>query len=112
MGAKRKERLAGAHGLLPPLRTFRAGATVPESTDELAPADLGEYRKTTVTLALADMEYLDELALKIRRRHRTHVNRGEIIRAVIAALRESGLDLSVAPSEMAISIAVMAKLCG
>jgi hypothetical protein len=38
-----------------------------------------------VTLAPADMEHLDQLALDVRRRHGTHINRGEIVRALIAA---------------------------
>ena len=112
MGAKQKERLAGATGLLPklPQSTLRAEVAVPRSAAETDSAGAGEYRKTTVTLGLADMQFLDELALRIRQINRVHVNRGEIIRAMIAALRESGLDLSVASSETAIRVAVTARL--
>ena len=112
MASSRNERLAGAHGLLPklPQPTLRAEIAVPQRAAVTDSAGAGEYRKTTVTLTLADMEHLDLLAFEIRRRQRAHVNRGEIIRAMIAALRESGLDLSVASSEAAIRAAVTARL--
>ena len=111
MASKGAERLGGARGLLPPLpQPPGPGATA--IPDQAGAPDGVEYRKTTVTLGLADMQFLDELALRIRRINRVHVNRGEIIRAMIAALRESGLDLAIAPGETAIRAAVAAKLRG
>ena len=115
MASDRKGRLGGTRGLLPslpqlPQSTVRTVAVPSERAGDAAYVSEMEYRKTTVTLSLADMQYLDTVALDVRRRHRTHINRGEIIRALISALRESGLDLTVAASESAIQAAVAAVL--
>ena len=112
MAFDRNARLGGTRGLLPPLPQPAATpvARFSERASAAAHASVAEYRKTTVTLTLADMEYLDTLALDVRRKHRTHINRGEIIRALITALRDSGLDLTIAPTETAIRVAVAAKL--
>ena len=115
MASDRKGRLGGTHSLLPPLRQLphsivRTVAVPSERAGDAAYVSETEYRKTTVTLSLADMQYLDALALDVRRIHRTHINRSEIIRALIAALRESGVDVTVAPTEAAIQAAVLAVL--
>ena len=112
MGAKRTRPRASSQGLLPqiPQQPTPTVAVPSGSAGDRADAPAAEYRKTTVTLGFADMEYLDALAFRIQGRHRTHINRGEIIRALVGALQESGLDLAAAPGEAAIRATVAAKL--
>ena len=57
------------------------------------------WTKTTVVLLDKQIQWLDELALDIRKNTKIAVSRAEIIRGILAAVAESGVDLSQIKSE-------------
>ena len=66
--------------------------------------------KVTVILPPDQVDYLDNLALTIRRNTRSKIRRTEIIRGLIAALQASRVDLSQAASEDEIRRTVLRQL--
>ena len=66
--------------------------------------------KLTVILPPAQVDFLDRLSLEIRTKTRAKVKRTEIIRALVAGLMGSGLDLSGFGTEEDIAAAVRDRL--
>lgn len=58
-----------------------------------------EWTKVTVVLLDKQIHWLDKLALDIRCNTKAAISRAEIIRAVIAAMEESGIDFTRSKSE-------------
>lgn len=53
-----------------------------------------EWSKITVVLLDKQIHWLDQLASTIRLNTKTAISRAELIRAILAAIEESGIDLS------------------
>ena len=66
--------------------------------------------KLTVILPPSQVDFLDRLALEIRSKTTMKVRRTEIIRALIAGLMGSGLDLSVLGTEEDIAAHIRDRL--
>ena len=66
--------------------------------------------KLTVILPPAPVDFLDRLSLEIRTKTRAKVKRAEIIRALIARLMGSGLDLSGLGTEEDIAANIQERL--
>ena len=75
-----------------------ATSTRPSMGEETAKAP-GPYTKATVVLRNSQIAYLDRLASDIRAKTGAAVARAELIRAMVDAVAESGLDLTTATSE-------------
>lgn len=71
---------------------------------------LEDWSKVTVVLLNRQVVFLDRLAATIRENTGSTVKRAEILRALVDALAESGLDLSYATSESAIKAALLGRL--
>ena len=82
-----------------------SSAGVPAATEPRVP--LEEWSKVTVVLLNRQVVFLDRLAATIREQTGSTVKRAEILRALVDALAESGLDLSQATSESAIKAALL-----
>lgn len=94
--------------------TIIAPASPPvAATAEPAPeprAALEDWSKVTVVLLNRQVVFLDRLAATIREQTGATVKRAEILRALVDALAQSGLDLSGATSESAIKAALLGRL--
>lgn len=69
-----------------------------------------EWSKITVVLLDKQIHWLDKLASEIRLNTKIAVSRAELIRATIAAVEESGIDLSLLGSEKDIKELLLDKL--
>ena len=70
----------------------------------------GKSSTGPVTLLDAQIRFLDGICRAIRTKHDASMSRAAIIRALIEALRESGLDLSEVVSEKDLRDLVLARL--
>ena len=70
------------------------------------------YRKVTVVLLDRHVINLDQLSVDIRKNNGAIVKRAELIRAMIDAVAESGVDLTHAASEGDVKAILASKLCG
>lgn len=68
--------------------------------------------KLTVILPPSQVDFLDRLCLEIRSKTRSKVKRTEIIRALIAGLMGSGIDLTNFRTEEDIAVAIQERLKG
>jgi hypothetical protein len=68
------------------------------------------WSKVTVVLLDKQIHWLDQLASTIRLNTKAAVSRAELIRAAIAAIEESEIDLSSIGSEQAIKSVLLEKL--
>lgn len=66
--------------------------------------------KLTVILPPDQVAFLDRLCLDIRAKTRTKIRRTEIIRAFVAGVRASGLDLTALGTEAEIAAAIKQRL--
>jgi len=89
----------------PTLPAPRAGPGRPPVHEE-------EYTKVTVVLLNRQIVFLDRLASDIREQTGAAIKRAELIRALIDALVDSGLDLTAAGSEAALKALLSARLGG
>ncbi len=71
-----------------------------------------EWAKVTVVLYNRQVVFLDHLALEIRAKTGTVIKRAEIIRALIDALDESGIDLREATSEEEMKALLLRRFAG
>ena len=71
-----------------------------------------EWTKTNVVLLDSQIAFLDTLSVDIRYRTKNYVSRSDLIRALIAALEESKLDLSEIDSEAGLKSLLVDKLTG
>ena len=69
-----------------------------------------EWSKITVVLLDKQIHWLDKLASEIRLNTKIAVSRAELIRAVISAIEESGIDLSRLGNEKDIKDFLLDKL--
>lgn len=67
-------------------------------------------KKTTVVLRKQNLIYLDRLALDINERSEEQMDRSTIIRAIVEAIAESGIDFTSTASEEAIKAMIAARL--
>jgi len=74
------------------------------------PAGTSVENKLTVILPPDQVDFLDRLSLDIRSKTKAKVKRTEIIRALVAGLMGSGLDLSGFGTEEDIAAAVQERL--
>lgn len=68
--------------------------------------------KLTVILPPDQVAFLDKLCLDIRANTKAKIRRSEVIRAIVAGVRASGLDLTTFGTEAAIAAAVQKRLTG
>lgn len=68
------------------------------------------WTKVTVVLLDRQIHWLDSLSLAIRQKTKAAISRAEIIRALIDAVEESGLDLTDIPSEQEIKRFILARI--
>lgn len=68
------------------------------------------WSKVTVVLLDKQIHWLDQLASTIRLNTKAAISRAELIRAAIAAIEESEIDLSSTGSEQAIKDILLEKL--
>jgi hypothetical protein len=68
------------------------------------------WSKVTVVLLDKQIHWLDQLASTIRLNTKAAISRAELIRAAIAAIEESEIDLSNITSEQTIKDALLEKL--
>lgn len=76
------------------------------------PTSKGEWKRATFGLYQAHVRALDEIVFKIRQATDVPIERSAIIRAMIEAVVESGIDLTSATSEDDIRSALAAALRG
>jgi len=74
------------------------------------PSALAGATKVTVVLTAAELAWLDRLAIDIRSRTGKPVERSAILRAVVDAVHDAGLDLARSADEAAIRETIAAKL--
>ena len=67
------------------------------------PLHTEEWTKVTVVLRDQQIHWLDRLSAEIRLKTKAAVSRAEILRALVAAAEQSGLDLTTAKSEKEIT---------
>lgn len=91
----------GAKGLAP---------RVPPTLAARPPAGPSVENKLTVILPPGQVDFLDRLSLDIRSKTKAKVKRTEIIRALIAGLMGSGLDLSGFGTEEDIAADIQERL--
>lgn len=68
------------------------------------------WSKVTVVLLDKQIHWLDQLASTIRLNTKAAISRAELIRAAIAAIEESDIDLSSIGSEQAVKEILLEKL--
>jgi len=68
--------------------------------------------KLTVILPPGQVDFLDRLCLEIRMKTKAKMKRTEIIRALVAGLQGSGMDLSTFGTEEVIAGAIQERLKG
>jgi hypothetical protein len=66
--------------------------------------------KSTVTFFNSQIVWLDRLSTSIREKSKSVVDRSALIRAILTAIEESGLDLTNALSEEEITSLILQKL--
>jgi hypothetical protein len=71
-----------------------------------------EWTKVTVVLLEKQIHWLDRLALNIRYNTKQPISRAEIIRALISALDESGIDLTQRGTEQEVKTFILTQLGG
>lgn len=71
-----------------------------------------EWSKITVVLMDKQIHWLDQLTSNIRLNTKAAISRAELIRALIAALEESGIDLSNITSEIEAKQKILSQLKG
>ena len=98
----------------PRSRTGKTGSifakTAAAPTGEAVDAGSSVENKLTVILPPDQVAFLDRLCLDIRAKTKTKVRRTEVIRALIAGVRASGLDLTTYGTEADIADAVQKRL--
>lgn len=67
------------------------------------PLHTEEWTKVTVVLRDQQIHWLDRLSAEIRLKTKAAVSRAEILRALVAAAEQSGLDLTTAKNEKEIT---------
>lgn len=98
----------------PKSRTGKAGgafAKTPRKAPAAKPAAGSSVdNKLTVILPPDQVAFLDRLCLDIRARTRAKIRRTELIRAMIGAVRDAGLDLTAHGSEAELAAALLKRL--
>ena len=90
--------------------TVTRAAPLPVTRPGRLPLHDEEWTKVTVVLLNRQIVYLDRLAADIRAKTGAAIKRAEIIRALIDALTESGLDLTATKSEAELKDILTARL--
>jgi hypothetical protein len=104
-----KSRLGRADSIFKATKADKAAAKVIE-TPIRPPAGTSVENKLTVILPPGQVDFLDRLALEIRSKTGKKMKRTEIIRALIAGLQGSGMDLSGFGTEEVIAGAIQERL--
>jgi hypothetical protein len=68
------------------------------------------WTKVTVVLFNRQIRYLDRLSASIRANTGAAISRAQLIRAVVDAVGEANVDLTAAPSEAELKMALLARL--
>ena len=76
------------------------------------PVHAEDWTKVTVVLLNRQIVFLDSLSTEIRKNTGSVVKRAEILRALVDAMEESGLDLSVARSEQELKELLVSQFQG
>jgi len=76
------------------------------------PAGTSVENKLTVILPPDQVAFLDQLCLNIRAKTKAKIRRSEVIRAFVAAVRASGMDLTSFGTEADIAAAIQKRLAG
>lgn len=82
------------------------------STPAAVPITSSIENKLTVILPPDQVAFLDQLCLNIRAKTKAKIRRSEIIRAFVAAVRASGMDLTSFGTEADIAAAIQKRLVG
>jgi len=91
---------------------FAKTTDAPAGEVAAAPTGSSIENKLTVILPPDQVAFLDRLCLDIRAKTKTKVRRTEVIRALVAGVRASGLDLTVHGTEADIAAAIAKRLKG
>jgi len=78
--------------------------------DVVQPKQLAEFTKISATLRLKNVVWLDRLCADIREHTGSLIDRGTVLRGVLAAIHESGIDLGICGSEEQIAETIAKKL--
>jgi len=76
------------------------------------PAEIRNPQRTTVTLETDQVDFLDNTAARVKLNGGDKLSRGSILRAVLAALMQSGVDLSQADDETSLARLLLDRLDG
>ncbi len=86
-------------------------STAGKATVAMAPAAGSSIdNKLTVIIPPDQVAFLDRLCLDIRAKTRSKIRRTEIIRALVAALKASDLDLTACGTEQEVAAAIRGRL--
>lgn len=108
-----KSRLGKADSIFKKTEGTKAPAPkVPVIPSVRPPAGTSIENKLTVILPPGQVDFLDRLCLEIRSKTKAKMKRTEIIRALVAGLQGSGMDLSTFATEEDIAAAIASRLKG
>ena len=109
----KKSRLGKADSIFKKTEGTKGSAPkVPPVLAVRPPAGTSVENKLTVILPPGQVDFLDRLCLEIRLKTRSKMKRTEIIRALVAGLMGSGLDLSTFGTEEDVAAAIQERLKG
>lgn len=91
---------------------FARTAPTPDGEAAVALARSSVENKLTIILPPDLVDFLDRLALDIRAKTKAKIRRTEIIRALVAGVRASGLNLTGYGTESDIAAAIQGRLKG
>jgi len=105
-----KSRLGRADSIFKSTKGDKAAAAKVIETLIRPPAGTSVENKLTVILPPGQVDFLDHLCLEIRMKTKAKMKRTEIIRALIAGLQGSGMDLSTFGTEEDIAAVIQERL--
>jgi hypothetical protein len=88
----------------------RPAAVKPKRGPGRPPVHDEEWTKVTVVLFNRQIDFLDDLVDRIRTQNSTSVSRAQLIRALVDAAADAGIDLTTARSEAELKATVLRRL--
>lgn len=108
---KSKSRIGKADSIFAKTTTEALAGKAPVAPPP-APVGSSTENKLTVILPPDQVAFLDRLCLDIRAKTKAKIRRTEVIRALVAGIRASGLDLTTYGTEAELSEAIAKHLKG
>ena len=87
-----------------------SAADIPSVMASRPPAGTSIENKLTIILSPGQVDFLDRLCLEIRSKTKAKMKRTEVIRALVAGLERSGLDLTAFKTEEDIAAVIKERL--